>query len=94
MKNCLRRRGNYGDSHGVAVGQQPAVRLSKSLLERMGVRGGDELTADVRPDGSLVLRPSKRPIRAADLYDLLEGDTSGYGAVELETGAPVGSELI
>ncbi|WEV46041.1 AbrB/MazE/SpoVT family DNA-binding domain-containing protein [Bifidobacterium sp. ESL0690] len=75
-------------------GNSQAVRLSKSMLERMGVENGDELSVEIQPDGSMVLYPRRKPIRASDLADLFEQDTSGYAATELDTGAPVGSELI
>jgi antitoxin MazE len=45
-------------THIVRIGNSQGVRIPKPLLEQTGLRGEVEITAE---DGSLVIRPVKRP---------------------------------
>lgn len=43
------------------------ITIRKALLDGLGVRPGDKLHVDVRPDGGLVIPPARRTKTFADL---------------------------
>lgn len=74
-------------------GNSCAVRLDKTLLAQLGVRKGSKLSPRIE-NGSLVLTPVRKEVRASDLDRLFEGYHGDYRGEELGTGSPVGEELI
>ena len=74
-------------------GNSCAIRLDKTLLAQLGVQKGALLSPKIE-NGSLVLTPVRREVRASDLDRLFEGYRGEYRGEELNTGAPVGEEII
>ena len=74
-------------------GNSCAIRLDKTLLSQLGVEKGARLTPKVE-NGSLVLTPVRKEVRSSDLDRLFEGYHGEYRGEELDTGSPVGEEII
>lgn len=51
----------------LTVTSKGQITIRKALLDGLGVRPGDKLHVDVRPDGGLVIPPARRPKTFADL---------------------------
>lgn len=74
-------------------GNSCAIRLDKTLLAQLGVQKGALLSTKME-NGSLVLTPVRKEVRASDLDRLFEGYHGEYRGEEFGTGAPVGREII
>lgn len=75
-------------------GNSQAIRLDKATLAQSGLRNGSELVVNVRDDGSIILTPLRRVVRASGLDELFRGVSSLARCEELETGGPAGREMI
>lgn len=51
----------------LTVTSKGQITIRKALLDGLGVRPGDKLHVDVRPDGGLVIPPARRTKTFADL---------------------------
>lgn len=51
----------------LTVTSKGQITIRKALLDGLGVRPGDKLHVDVRPDGGLVIPPARRTRTFADL---------------------------
>lgn len=51
----------------LTVTSKGQITIKKALLDGLGVRPGDKLHVDVRPDGGLVIPPARRARTFADL---------------------------
>lgn len=74
-------------------GNSQAIRLDKTLLAQAGIGNGSRLQVEVKADGTIVMKPLKKIIRASDIDELFKGYNGSYRGEELSTGM-VGSELI
>lgn len=73
-------------------GNSQAVRLTRRVLDDLGLDVGDELEVDVK-DGAITLRPS-RPIRGRyDLDELMAHVPADYKPEEVNWGEPAGREV-
>lgn len=77
-----------------AWGNAQAVRLPKSLRERVGMDEGSQIEATVK-DGAIVLKPvhaRKRVIQVANLSHVFRNRAGEYQASEDPFGEAVGEE--
>jgi AbrB family looped-hinge helix DNA binding protein len=52
------------------------VTLRKDLLNHLGVKPGDKIVVDKRPDGRIEVRAAGRTGRISDIFDILKRDDS------------------
>jgi len=56
----------------LSVTAKGQITIRKALLEGLGVRPGEKLQVDVRPDGGLVIPPVRRTGKFSDLVGSLK----------------------
>ena len=50
------------------------VTLRKEFLAHLGVKAGDKIDIDKRPDGRIEVKAARRTGRISDVFDLLKRD--------------------
>lgn len=82
--------GRYAESASGEVGQQPAVRIPKTVAEQARLQEGDPILIEAL-DGRVELRPTER---IPTLEELVAQITPENRHKELDWGPPVGKEII
>lgn len=72
-------------------GNSQGLRLNKQLLERAGLKPGDEVEISVE-DGSLVIVPARKIRGKYNLENLVARIPEDYQPEEVDWGKPSGSE--
>ena len=72
-------------------GNSQGLRLNKQLLERAGLKPGDEVEISVE-DSSLVIVPAKKIRGKYNLENLVARITEDYQPEEVDWGKPSGRE--
>jgi len=71
-------------------GNSQAVRIPKAILEKASLKENDRVEIRVE-DGKMVISPVKRRVTLAERIAEYQGE---YKCSELETGKPVGKEVL
>jgi antitoxin MazE len=70
-------------------GNSLAVRIPRAVSRQAGIDEGDSLALDIKEDGAIILRPTKRRY---ELKDLVSRITPRNRHKETDWGAPQGRE--
>lgn len=73
-------------------GNSQGLRLSRQLLQEVGISVGDALEVKVE-EGRIVLSPARRGRGTVSLQELVREIPPGYRAGEVEWGTPKGDEV-
>ena len=74
-------------------GNSQAVRIPKIMLENIGLNANDKIEISMT-ENSITIRPSKTKRKRKTLAERFAGYTGDYQPEELNTGMPVGSEIL
>jgi len=58
--------------NALTVTAKGQVTLRKEALRHLGIKPGDKVTYDMRPDGALVLKPVRRTGKISDVFGMLK----------------------
>jgi antitoxin MazE len=72
-------------------GNSQGLRLSKAILAELEISVGDEVEVVAR-DGSIIVKPIRRPQPKYDLADLVREIPAEYRAEEVDWGTALGRE--
>jgi len=72
------------------LGNSLAVRIPQGLVEEKKISEGDQFDLSLQPDGSILIRFSKRRFNIDDLVSRITAENTHP---ETDWGAPVGKEV-
>ena len=73
-------------------GNSQGLRVTKALLDEVGIHVGDEVDVSARR-GRIIVEPVSRIRGRYDLKDLVSNMPEEYRPEELDWGPPIGTEL-